>query len=97
MSELCFFCWLLCHLCPKVTTKRVFKNDSNQPIFELQETEIQQAFENLAMDDCSVPPPNAHDYYNFGWASFECSSHPLSCTTAPASQILVLHRQLGPG
>jgi hypothetical protein len=51
------FCWLLHHLCPKITAKRVVKNDLNQPIFELQETEIQPAFENLAIDDCSVPPP----------------------------------------
>jgi hypothetical protein len=45
-------------LCPHVQKKTnwafIFLN---QPIFELQETEIKLALENVAGDDCSMYPP----------------------------------------
>jgi hypothetical protein len=40
-----------CVLMSKKTANRAFKNYSHQTIFELQETEIKLALENLARDD----------------------------------------------
>jgi hypothetical protein len=44
----------------------------------------------IAIVDCSTPPPNTHNLFNFGWAYFGCYSDPLSPATSPTLLMLVL-------
>jgi len=77
----------------QTTTSPPVKYYSNEWIFELGEKEIPQAAETVAIVDCSLPTPNAHDLSDFWWAPLGCYSIPLSPATSPPHLILALYWQ----
>ena len=54
-------CVMLSGELPQPTAGHALRNYSNELIFELREREIPPAVEIVAIVDCSLPPPIAHD------------------------------------
>ncbi len=84
-------CVMLSGEFPQTTADHVLRNYSNDRIFELGEREIPPAVEIVAIVDCSLPPPLAHDLSDFWWAPFGCYFIPLSPTTSPTSLTRALY------
>ena len=84
-------CVMLSGELPQPTAGHALRNYSNDRIFELGEREIPPAVEIVAIVDCSLPPPIAHDLSDFWWAPFGCYSIPLSPATSPTSLTRALY------
>jgi len=64
-------------------------NNSNEQKFKYEKEKSSRQWI-IAIVDCSIPPPNTHDLFNFWWAYFGCYSDPLSPATSPTLLTLVL-------